>query len=109
MKLVALRTSDLQESAFTASSKIVGMHPIVINKRADLVELCRKRGVQRLGPSGSAARDDFDRARRDLNILVAFDANHPHSSLSTAGWRQLLRNTEGSSASETCWSPAVRG
>jgi len=46
------------------------MHPIVESKRAEVAELCRKRGVRRLELFGSAARDDFDEASSDLDFLV---------------------------------------
>ncbi|MBA4177907.1 MAG: DNA polymerase III subunit beta [Leptothrix sp. (in: Bacteria)] len=46
------------------------MHPIVESKRAELAELCRRRGVRRLELFGSATRDDFDLARSDLDFLV---------------------------------------
>jgi len=46
------------------------MHPIVESKRLEVAELCRRRGVRRLELFGSAARDDFDEARSDLDFLV---------------------------------------
>jgi predicted nucleotidyltransferase len=46
------------------------MHPLVDTKRAQLVALCRNRGVKRLELFGSAARDDFDAERSDLDFLV---------------------------------------
>jgi len=46
------------------------MHSIVEAKRAEVAELCRKRGVRRLELFGSAARDDFDEASSDLDFLV---------------------------------------
>jgi len=46
------------------------MHPIVEAKRAEVVELCRKRRVRRLELFGSAARDDSDEASSDLDFLV---------------------------------------
>jgi len=46
------------------------MHPIVESKRAEVAALCRGYGVRRLELFGSAARDDFDAARSDLDFLV---------------------------------------
>jgi predicted nucleotidyltransferase len=40
--------------------------------RAELVELCRRHHVLRLSVFGSAARDDFDPERSDLDFLVDF-------------------------------------
>jgi len=48
------------------------MHPIVESKRAQLADLCRSSGVRRLEVFGSAARDDFDEARSDIDLLVEF-------------------------------------
>ncbi len=48
------------------------MHPIVDNKRAELAALCSRLGVKRLELFGSAARDDFDESRSDIDLLVEF-------------------------------------
>jgi len=55
------------------------MHPIVEAKRDDVAALCRRLGVRRLELFGSAARDDFDESRSDIDFLVEFDdhANRP--------------------------------
>lgn len=45
--------------------------------RAELGALCRRFHVRRLDLFGSAARDDFDPARSDLDFLVEFDRSHP--------------------------------
>lgn len=57
------------------------MHPIVESKRAEVTELCRRRGVRRLELFGSAARDDFDVARSDLDFLVEFEEARGGSAL----------------------------
>ncbi len=50
------------------------MHPVVRDKSAELAALCRRFGVSRLDVFGSAARaSDFDAARGDIDLLVAFD------------------------------------
>ena len=46
------------------------MHPIIKARRQELATLCRAHGVKRLELFGSAARDDFDEARSDLDFLV---------------------------------------
>jgi len=43
--------------------------------RARLEALCRRAGVARLEVTGSAARDDFDPATSDLDLLVEFEAS----------------------------------
>ena len=48
------------------------MHPIIEAKRQEVAELCRRSGVSRLEVFGSAARDDFDEARSDIDFLVEF-------------------------------------
>jgi predicted nucleotidyltransferase len=41
--------------------------------REKVAALCRHSGARRLDVFGSAARDDFDPARSDLDFLVEFD------------------------------------
>jgi uncharacterized protein len=49
------------------------MHADIARKRADIVRLCRRHGVERLEVFGSAARgDDFDPAGSDADFLVTF-------------------------------------
>lgn len=45
--------------------------------REELRELCRRFHVRRLDLIGSAARDDFDPKRSDVDFLVEFDRDHP--------------------------------
>lgn len=45
----------------------------------ELRALCRRFHVRRLDLFGSAARDDFDAARSDIDFLVEFDATHPEA------------------------------
>jgi predicted nucleotidyltransferase len=49
----------------------------VAARRRELEDLCRRFGVRRLDLFGSAARDDFDPARSDLDFLVEFDRDTP--------------------------------
>jgi predicted nucleotidyltransferase len=47
-------------------------------RRQQIVELCRRFEVRKLDIFGSAAREDFDPARSDFDLLVEFE---PDSSL----------------------------
>ena len=47
------------------------MHRIVAEQQAAIATLCQRMGVRRLALFGSAARDDFDESRSDLDFLVA--------------------------------------
>ena len=50
------------------------MHAAIADKKAKLVELCRRYDVLRLEVFGSAARGtDFDPATSDADFLVEFD------------------------------------
>jgi hypothetical protein len=49
------------------------MQDFILAKREEIAEICRRHHVRRLSIFGSAARDDFDPARSDVDILVTFD------------------------------------
>lgn len=49
------------------------MTPYFDDHRADLDELCRRYHVRRLFLFGSAARDDVDPGRSDVDLLVEFE------------------------------------
>lgn len=53
------------------------MHAIIETRRSELAELCRRFRVRRLDLFGSAARDDFDRGRSDVDLLVEFEPDPP--------------------------------
>lgn len=53
------------------------MHPIIEQHREELEAACRKYGVTRLEVFGSAARDDFDEERSDLDFIVEFQRPGP--------------------------------
>jgi len=53
------------------------MQEIIAAKRQEIVELCRIHGVQRLAVFGSAARNDFDPGKSDIDLLVAFQPLPP--------------------------------
>ena len=48
------------------------MIPLVAERSDEIAELCRRHQVQRLDLFGSAATDDFDPERSDLDFLVTF-------------------------------------
>jgi predicted nucleotidyltransferase len=48
------------------------MNPVVESKREEVAALCLRLGVRRLQLFGSAARDDFDDSRSDIDLLVEF-------------------------------------
>jgi len=49
------------------------MQPIITENREKIAELCRQHHVRRLSVFGSAARDDFDSGRSDVDLLVEFE------------------------------------
>ncbi len=49
------------------------MIPEIALRREEVRALCRRFGVRRLDLFGSAARDDFDPERSDLDFLVEFE------------------------------------
>ncbi len=53
------------------------MNPFIDDHRAALGELCRRYRVRSLFLFGSAARDDFDSERSDVDLLVEFEALPP--------------------------------
>jgi len=48
------------------------MQPFISAQRETIVELCRNHHVLRLSIFGSAARDDFDPSRSDVDVIVDF-------------------------------------
>ena len=60
------------------------MHPLIEERRAELIEFCRRHRVKRLEIFGSGARgEDFDPARSDVDLLVEFEASGAPPSLSS--------------------------
>jgi predicted nucleotidyltransferase len=49
-----------------------GMAPFLERHREAIESLCRKHHVKRLEVFGSAARDDFDEHRSDVDLIVEF-------------------------------------
>jgi uncharacterized protein len=50
------------------------MQDFILAKREEIAALCRQHHVRRLSVFGSAARDDFDPFRSDVDIIVEFEA-----------------------------------
>lgn len=65
------------------------MQPFITEKREEIAELCRRYHVIRLSIFGSAARDDFDPATSDVDVIVEFDEMPIHG---YADNRWALRN-----------------
>ncbi|MBM3942323.1 MAG: DNA polymerase III subunit beta [SAR202 cluster bacterium] len=57
------------------------MQPFIAAHQAELAELCRLFYVRRLDVFGSAARQDFDPARSDVDFLVEFVWDSPLKAL----------------------------
>lgn len=49
------------------------MQAFLLEKQAEIADLCRKHHVRSLSVFGSAVRDDFDSERSDVDLLVEFD------------------------------------
>lgn len=67
------------------------MPPLIEAHRAQVQELCRRHGVQRLEVFGSAAKGTFAAATSDLDFLVEFQPAPPvtYSRNYFALWRDL--------------------
>lgn len=50
------------------------MHPSIATVLPEIRTLCRQHGVKRLELFGSAARNDFDPARSDVDLLLEWDS-----------------------------------
>lgn len=57
------------------------MHAMIDERRDRITELCRRYHARRLELIGSAARDDFETARSDLDFLVEFADDQPAPAL----------------------------
>jgi len=53
------------------------MTPLLREHAKDIAALCRRHRVRRLDVFGSAARDDFDLKRSDVDFIVEFEAMEP--------------------------------
>ena len=74
------------------------MHPLLSARQAEVAALCRGMGVQRLEVFGSAARDDFDEARSDIDLIVEFSDDPQRPVLrSFFGLRDALEQVLGRS------------
>ena len=59
------------------------MYKLTEDQRLKIAELCRHHHVRRLDLIGSAARDDFDHSRSDLDFLVEFAPDEGSPALTT--------------------------
>ncbi len=62
-------------------------------RREEVRALCRRFHVRRLDLFGSAARQDFDPEKSDIDFLVEFDRRHPDA-LSFKTYFQLKESLE---------------
>lgn len=53
------------------------MRPAIDDLGDEIAALCRRHHVRRLDLFGSAARQDYDPTRSDVDLLVEFDATGP--------------------------------
>ena len=65
------------------------MQAFISSRREEIAELCRAHHVRRLSIFGSAARDNFDPAASDVDIIVEFE-EFPIEQYSDNKW--ALRN-----------------
>lgn len=64
--------------------------------RPQIGALCRRFHVRRLDVFGSAARDDFEPARSDVDFLVEFEPDNPLAGLAAYfGFKQALEDLFG--------------
>jgi predicted nucleotidyltransferase len=50
---------------------------LIEDRKAEVAEICRRYGVERLDLFGSAAEGGFDPERSDLDFIVAFERRDP--------------------------------
>lgn len=63
------------------------MQDFILAQREQIAELCRKHHVRRLSVFGSAARDDFDSATSDVDVVIEFDLDRiPDGTYSDNKW-----------------------
>ncbi len=72
------------------------MQDFILAQREQIAELCRKHHVRRLSIFGSAARDDFDPATSDVDVIIEFDLDRiPGGTYSENKWHlhdELVRS-----------------
>ncbi len=82
------------------------MIPEIALRREEVRALCRRFGVRRLDLFGSAARDDFDPARSDLDFLYELEAKPPGGYADA--FFGLKSHWRAFSAGRLTWSPRRR-
>ncbi|MES1943968.1 hypothetical protein PC39_07634 [Salinisphaera sp. PC39] len=70
----------------------IGMNALIENNRQAIAELCRRHGVRRLEAFGSILREDFDRQRSDIDILVQFETGAAGSFENYLELKEALEN-----------------
>ena len=68
--------------------------PIRID-RDKIAEFCRARGIRKLSLYGSVLRDDFDRDRSDVDMLVEFEPDRRISLFDFVGYQLELTDLLG--------------
>lgn len=66
---------------------------LVANNLDRIRAACARRGVSFLELVGSAARDDFDPSRSDIDVLVDFPTTRPTSSAPTWAFATISRRS----------------
>jgi len=69
------------------------MIKLIEDNQAQIVSICQRLGIARLDVFGSAARDDFDDAKSDIDFVVEFDL--PGSGGLLARYLELAEQLEG--------------
>lgn len=78
------------------------MHPLIDQKRAEILHICRRHPVRRLEVFGSAARGwDFDPATSDADFLVEFS---PESKRGLDAYFALKADLDSCSSARSTWS-----
>jgi uncharacterized protein len=89
-------TSELPRTRPRAHPATAGANRLIAGLRPELETLCRKYGVKRLYIFGSAARDDFDPKRSDIDLVVKFAPPLPGEALKQyLGFREELEKLYG--------------
>ncbi|MBI4310817.1 MAG: nucleotidyltransferase domain-containing protein [Chloroflexi bacterium] len=72
------------------------MQPLIEEKRSEIAALCRRFYVRRLEVFGSAAGDDFDPDRSDVDLLVEFEPDFPMAALDAYfGFKEAMETLLG--------------
>jgi predicted nucleotidyltransferase len=64
---------ELDDGSTRGLNPAMHVPTLVMEKQADIADLCRRAGALSLDLFGSAVRGDFDPAHSDLDFVVAFE------------------------------------